>query len=178
MNSQNSITIIKSAPTDEIAKKILSDWFSTCRPKWKLPLDLCLGCFFLAAGMFSWVSNTAPGFIWMSFAGALLSFTVAFGYIPFLTKSALKINKNQSSYYKEKTYRFTPDCLYFSYEGANEVAIPLDRFTCARITQSGILLMNGDKLVLWFSHSDLPEEDEKTILSYLEKNGAVIDERR
>lgn len=178
MNDEKIITIVKRAPTDEVAKKILSDWFTTCRPKWKLPLDLCLGCFFTASALFSWFSNTAPGFIWMSVAGAILSFVIAFGYIPFLAKSALSMNKKQPSYPKEKTYRFSPDCLYFSYEGVNEVAIPLDKFSSVRITPEGILLLNGDKLVLWFCHSDLPQEDEQTVLEYLEKNGAVIDERR
>ena len=172
------IKIIKKAPSDEVAKKILADWFTTSRPKWKLPTDICLGSFFLTAALFSWWADSAPGFIWLSLAGAILSFVVAFGYIPFLSKSALSINKKQNSYYKEKIYRFSPDCLYYSYEGVNEVAVPLDKFTGVRLTKEGVLLLNGDKLVLWFSHSDLTQEDEKTILKYLENNGVAIDERR
>lgn len=178
MSEERTITIVKKAPSDEVAKKILIDWFNTSRPKWKLPVDLCLGCFFVAAALFSWWGNSAPGFIWLSLSGAILSFTVAFGYIPFLAKSALSINKKQDSYYKEKTYRFSPDFLYYSYEGVNPVAIPLDKFTEARITGEGVLLLNGDKLVLWFSHSDLPAEDEQTILGYLKNNGVLVDERR
>ncbi|MEG0025475.1 MAG: hypothetical protein RR719_09045 [Akkermansia sp.] len=171
------IEIKKSAPSDELTTKILIEWFHTAQPKWKRPADFCIGTVFLVVAVYSLIQGAVPFFAWLALAGAILSFTIAFGYIPFLAKSALKANKKQSSYLKEKTYRFYPDHMTFSYDGGGQVEIPLAKFTLVRVTDLAILFLIGHKLVLWFAHSDLSPQEEETIIGYLQQQGVEIDSK-
>lgn len=170
----DKVEITKAAPSDEIAKKVLAEWFKAARPKWKLPADICVGTFFLVTTVFFMIQDPVPTFTWVAMAGAIVSFLVAFGYVPLLVTSALKANKRMPSYYKEKTYQFFPDHMIFSVEGSQGVEIPLEKFSQIRLTREAVLFLIGDKLALWFALDDLSKPELGTILSFLKDSGVRI----
>ncbi|WPX39695.1 hypothetical protein QET93_009115 [Akkermansia sp. N21116] len=168
------IEIIKPTPSDAATKRILIEWFKAARPKWKLPADICIGTFFTAMTIYSFMQTPVPFFTWLALGGACLSFLAAFAYVPFLATMALNANKKLPSYFKEKTYRFYPTHLEYSYEGAQTVTIPLEKFTEVRLTGDFVLFLIGDKLALWFSQNDVGRGDWDTILRFLNNNNVVI----
>lgn len=168
------IEIIKPTPSDAATKRILIEWFKAARPKWKLPADICIGTFFTAMTLYSFMQTPMPFFTWLALGGAFLSFLAAFAYVPFLATMALNANKKLPSYYKEKTYRFYTEHLEYSYEGTQPISIPLDKFTEVRLTGEFVLFLIGDKLALWFSKNDLGKGDLETVLRLLKNNDVTI----
>ncbi len=168
------IEIIKPTPSDAVSKQILIEWFKAARPKWKFPADICIATFFTAMTIYSFMQTPVPFFTWLALGGALLSFLAAFAYVPFLATMALAANKKVPSYSEEKTYRFYPTHMEYSYQGIQPVTIPLEKFTEVRISGDFILFLIGDKLALWFSCNDVSRKDWDTILRFLNNNKVKV----
>lgn len=178
MDTSSPVTIVKTAPSDDIAIQILTDWFKEARPSWKLPADICVGTFFLAASIYFLSQDPIPFFFWLALPGALMCFFIAIGYIPLLVKASLKTNKRFPSYYKQKTYHFYPHHLIFQPEGEHAIEIPYDRFTKIKMTDIAVMFLVKEKLALWFSIDDIPNTELQIIISFLEKSNAPIEKTR
>lgn len=168
------IEITKTTPNDETTKKVLAEWFRAARPKWKQPADLCVGCFFLVTSVFFLSKSPIPPFAWLALAGAVVSFLVAFCYIPFLVSAAFKSNIRLPSYHKRKTYRFYDQYMVFSSEGAKDLEIPLQTFSQIRVTPDAALFLIGEKLALWFALDGVSKNDLEIILALAQNNNVKI----
>ncbi len=167
------IEIIKGAPSDDMMKKILSQWYGVSKPKWKPWLDAVVLIFFTSASILLMYTGQTT-YAWIAIAGFVMSCIALFGYIPYLVNMALKVSKLSPSYNKKKTYRFYPDKFQFGYEGSEIVEGPLNAFTSVHLTQDALLFLGGKRLALWIVKSDLTPEELATLLAYLENNGVPV----
>lgn len=167
-------TLVKPPPSDETTRKILREWFRSAQSKWRTPLNICVGCFFLAATAVYLTHDPIPPFAWVAMAGVFIAVFVTFGYIPLLVSAALKANKRLPSYYEEKTYRFLNHSVIFNTGDQKAVEIPYEKFSQARITDDAILLLIGEKLAIWLLREDIPGDIFEQILERLEADGVRL----
>jgi hypothetical protein len=169
------IKIVKKVPSDTVVARMFTVWYKTMRPKWKLPLDICIGTFFVAMTIYSFLQTPLPFFTWIALGGAIVSFVAAFAYVPYLVNMTVKANKRQPSYNVEKIYQFYPDHLDYSYEGVPVSHIPLNKFSRVLVKEGFYLFLYKDKLVLWLSDADLSKEESDKILDYFRQLDVPIE---
>lgn len=167
-------TLVKPQPSDETTRAILREWFRTAQSKWRMPLNISVGCFFLAATAVYITRDPIPPFAWVAMAGVFIAVFVTFGYIPLLVSAALKANKRLPSYHEDKTYRFLDNSVIFTSGDSKAIEIPYDKLSQARMTKDAVLLLIGEKLAIWFLRQDVPADKLDVILGRMEANGVKL----
>ena len=174
MAGDSVIHIVKAAPSDKLAKKVLVDWYSVVRPKWIMPLNWILVFLCAVFSIFFFSLPQTPPAAWAALAGFLVALAAAVLQVPFLVKKAVQINKRSPHYYTDKIYDFGPDYVVFSCEGLAPMTIKYAKFTKVIVSPAAMMFLYGEKLAMWLDYDGMTNEEAKKIEARFEKAGVPV----
>lgn len=163
MQDSEEIKIIKSAPDDKLATKILVSWFNLSQPKWRKVLEKVVLIFFVSVTVYSFFVPQLPLFTWLALTGALVTMALSWLYVPFLVRTALSANKKVPLYYKKKNYDFFADHLVFYGEGIDAINVPYSSFSVIYKTDEALLFVFQKKLVFWLALDQFSAEQLESL---------------
>ncbi len=176
MNDTEVIKLVKTAPSDELAKKVLVMWYNSTRPRWMKILNVLVSVFFVITTLLLFYLEVPHGFALLALGGALISIILIWAYVPLMVKNYLNANKKDPLYHEEKHYTFHKDFLVFSCKSIKEGNIAYSQFTTLCRTPYALLMLVGPKLVFWLPLSLMTSEQTESIVERFRNQGVNIKE--